>query len=74
MPLSRDDLDRAYWESLRRELQLRKAVQDRDEVILRLKAKLLGGLQQIDLEIQRLARDDERSATANDLNRLALPR
>ena len=74
MPLSRDDLDRAYRESLRRELQLRKAVQDRDEIILRIKAKLLGGLQQVDLELQRLAREDERNVTANDVNRLELPR
>lgn len=74
MPLSYDDLNREYRAALKREVQLRNRTQDLEEVLLRMKGKLLMGIQKIDLELQRLAREDERHATAADVHRMEPPR
>jgi hypothetical protein len=74
VPLPYDDLNREYRAALRREVQLRRQLQEKDEVILRVKGKLLKSVQEIDLDLQRMARSDERTTTANDVHRMPDPR
>jgi hypothetical protein len=70
MPLSYDDLNREYRATLRREVQLRNLVDDLTATLLRMKARAMGNVQAIDGELQRMKRDAERNATANDVNRM----
>lgn len=70
MALSPEDLDREYRAALRREVQLRQEKQDLEEVLLRTKGKFLMIIQQIDMELQHLARESDRHATANEVSQI----
>lgn len=70
MPLSYDELNREYRAALRREVQLRARVQDMENVLVRFKGKLLGDVQAIDYELERIAREDARHAIGHEISRL----
>lgn len=70
--LSYDELRREYAASLRREVQLRQQNQNLNEIILRMKGKLLADIQQIDLAIEQEARVRQAQATAQSMERTAL--
>lgn len=69
-----DEVYRDLRATLKREVQLRQRNQDLEEILLRMKGKALMSIQEIDLELQRLAREDERHATAAEVHRMEPPR
>lgn len=73
MPLSREDLEREYRSALKQIVQLRRDLLDREEVILRMKGKMLMCVQELDFELRRLRRTDEQHLTSHEVGRLPTP-
>jgi hypothetical protein len=64
-----DQLDGLYRSALREIVQLRRRVERRERVLLRMKGKNLGISNEIGVEVERMAREDEMDAIGLDLQR-----